>query len=259
MIRSGVYSAFVIAVAACGARTELESTSPTTDASLDTQKDHAVVDAPNDVPMDVPSDVVNLCGNGVVDFGEECDLGASNSDAPVTFHVAQNGGGFDVLPVVRDKSADAYYDYVGASSHTGLEIVNESRLYLFVDSTTHDLSFVINHNIFGAGSGSAKASVTLPAGFTIVRSDEPKELFATSSTTATGNWNWTNNTDGGVMSNLACPASWSITVSETFPKGITSWTWINADATRSPLVFGQDVTITSSNRCRTNCTIPTCG
>jgi len=201
-----------------------------------------------------------LCGNGVVDPGEECDLGSSNSDTAIPFVVSQNGPSFDVLPLERSESAVSFYDYIGASSHTGLEVFEESRLYLYVESGSSHLSLIVNHNIFGQGTGSATANIQdLPIGFTVDRSDDAGELVATGATTAAGNWNWDNNTDGGVLGSLTCPGVWSITATLDFTQGITSWVWVNADTSRTPLTMGEPVTIQSFNRCQTDCTIPACG
>jgi hypothetical protein len=252
---------------ACGARTELGAPIEVACTDCDAGRDVVVVDGPHDVTVDVPVDVstdvpiTNLCGNGVLDPGEQCDLGASNSDTPIPFLVSQSGGGsFDVTPLERAESAVAFYDYVGASSHDGLEVLEESRLFLYLDSATSELSLILNHNIFGQGIGSATASIQgLPVGFTLDLSDDAGELTVTGATTAAGNWHWMGNTDGGVLGSLTCPSAWSITASLTFTAGISSWVWVNADTSRTSLTMGDPVTIQSFDRCRTDCTIPPCG
>jgi hypothetical protein len=218
-------------VSGCGARTELSTPHP-----------------------------AGSCGDAVVDPGEQCDLGAGNSDAPGSFVVSQGSTAFEVTPLVRAKSSVAFYDYVGASSFTGLEVQSESRLYLYMDSTTGNLSLIVNHNIFGQGNGSANVTFDgLPSGFSVALSDDPKELRSTGSSSARGAWNWSSNTDGGVITGLTCPGEWSIQVSADFKSGISAWNWVNADASRTPLAIGHVVTIQSVKRCRTDCTIPACG
>jgi hypothetical protein len=251
---------------ACGARTELGSPCVDCDASDDVVGSDvgvdAAIDSPKDAPADVSKDVVppQLCGNGVLDPGEQCDFGAGNTNTPIPFKVTQSATTLQVFPLVRAKSATAFYDYVGASSFTGLEVAFESRLYLYVDSTANALSLIVNHNIFKqGGSGNTTMTFGLPAGFSIALSDDAGELTATSATSAQGNWTWSQNTDGGVISNLACPAAWSITATANFKKGISSWNWVNADTSRSALTFGETVTIQSFDRCRADCTIPLCG
>jgi hypothetical protein len=254
-----------LVLVACGARTELEGPSEIACTDCDAGFDVVAVDGPRDVTIDVPADVptdvpTNLCGNGAVDPGEQCDLGAGNSDTPIPFLVSQSGGGsFNVTPLERTESAVSFYDYIGASSHDGLEVLEESRLFLYLDGASQ-LSLILNHNIFGQGTGSAKASIAgLPTGFSVELSDDAGELVATGATTASGNWHWTDNTDGGVLGTLTCPAAWSITASLTFVQGISSWVWVNADTSRTSLTMGETVTIESFNRCRADCTIPPCG
>ncbi len=246
-------------VVACGARTELFVVGQC--ASCDAGEDAITQDVqPADVPTDVPIDVPqNLCGNGVVDPGEQCDLGSDNSDSPIPFVVSQ-GGSFAVTPVVRPTSSVAFYDYIGASSHMGIEVAFESRLFLYVDSTSSALSLIVNHNILDQGSGHTTMTMSgIPTGFSIGISDDAGELTQTGPTTAAGNWNWTNNTDGGVIAGLECPGAWTITVSESFVHGINTWSWVNADTSRTPLTIGAAVSIQSFARCRTNCTVPPCG
>jgi hypothetical protein len=219
--------AFSIVLVACGARTELY-----------------------DKPPRSP-----LCGNGVLDPGEECDLGPANSDSAKTFAVTQNGQTFRVQPLVGDRSATEFYDYIGASSHSGLEVEGESRLYLYRDATTSALSLVINHNIFHESNGSATMDVSgLPPGFTIEWSDDRGELLATGATTALGTWEWDHNTDGGMIGSLCNDGSWTIVASAKFIEGISSWVWVDGDASRKPLDMKQPVTITPVTQCNTYCT-----
>lgn len=193
-----------------------------------------------------------LCGNGVVDPGEDCDLGAANSDAQ-TFTVTQDGTTFQVEPLVRNESATSFYKYIGASSHTGIESRAESRLYLYVDATTNALSLVINHNIEGDDTGAASMQVAgLPRGFNVDLSDDDNELVATDATTATGNWQWWQNTDGGVIAGL-CGGSWTIVVTPAFTSGISTWVWVDGDESRKSLDMSRRVTIASAPQCHTDC------
>ena len=259
-------------VVSCGSRTELGSGGATTCTDCDAATDGITHDAPHDAladvsadaPIDVTPDVLpplNLCGNGVLDQGEECDLGADNSDLPIPFAVTQSSTGtFDVNPFASFQDAVSFYDYIGASSFTGLEVARESRLYLYLDSSTNALSLIVNHNIHGTGNGSASMTfVGLPTGFSIALSDDAGEFLASTATSATGMWNWSSNTDGGVIGGLACPDAWTITVSANFTKGIDVWNWVNDDKSRTVLAKGEKVKIQSFDRCMTDCTIPPCG
>ena len=94
--------------------------------------------------------------------------------------MSQGSTSFDVTPLVRAKASADFYDYMGASSFTGLEVPGESRLYLYLDSTTRNLSLIVNHNIFGQGDGSADVTFEgLPSGFSIALSDDSGELRST--------------------------------------------------------------------------------
>lgn len=202
-----------------------------------------------------------LCGNGVVDPGEECDLGAGNSDAISAFAVTQNGVTFQVHPLARDKSASDFYDYVGASSFTGLEVQAESRIYLYLDERSSQLSLIVNHNIFNDGTGSASMHVTgLPRDFKIDLSDDDGELERSGDDSADGNWQWWSNTDGGVIGGLCGP--WTkIEVAPSFTEGISTWVWVDGDGTKKPLDLARSITLTMVPQCHTDCTYATsaCG
>ena len=102
----------------------------------------------------------------------------------------------------------------------------------------------------------------LPGGTTVAVADESDELLMTSTTTATGFWHFTNNTDGGALSDLPFPAAWEITVAPSFLDGITSWTWLQGDGSLIDLDLTQPLTIKAhsyASKCRPDCTIPRCG
>src|SRR5207253_10709180 len=86
-----------------------------------------------------------VCGDGKRAGAEECDLGPNNGDQPAFLISQPSGTRIGTNPLVRAESAANFYDYFSASSHTGLEKVGESRIYLYVDSGTGRLSLVITH------------------------------------------------------------------------------------------------------------------
>ena len=220
---------FSIVIVACGARTELGDERP-----------HSP-----------------LCGNGVIDPGEACDLGAANSDASPTFAITQNGQTFVARPLAHEQSATSFYDYFSASSHTGLEEQGESRIYLYLDEKANALSLVVNHNIDGQGDGQASMRITgLPHGFNIDLSDDKGELAATDATTADGHWQWSENSDGGVIGGL-CASGWTIVATPTFTSGIATWVWVDGDESRKPLDRNGLVTIAPRPQCHTDCTLVT--
>lgn len=212
---------------------------------------------------------VGLCGDGALDRGEDCDLGPQNLDTPA-LRVTQGAFSADVMPLDRVGDAKLFYSYQNGGSHTLLEAVGESRLFLYRDTSTGLLSLFANHGIdqIASGQDQPKGRVEMSfeglpeATFVAVADDDPQELSKDSTTTATGNWHFIHNTDGGVLSGLPFPGVWSVTVRPSFLLGITSFVWIDAEEMRTELSLEEPVTITSfgaRSSCRTDCTLPFCG
>ncbi len=212
-----------------------------------------------------------VCGDGVKAGAEACDLGPRNGDTPA-FRITQPSGtniGTDAL--VRSGTVQAFYDYRSASSHTGLEQVSESRIYLYADALTGRLSLVTTHGIdfLGAGSPSQPASTVefdlagLPPGVGVeIADDAPGEFFLGPNGTAFGRWSFDRNSDGGALGPLPFPGNWRITVTPRFMAGITTWGWVRDDGQRIALDMSQPITIEAldtATSCRTDCTVPRCG
>jgi cysteine-rich repeat protein len=209
-----------------------------------------------------------LCGDGIVDPGEQCDLGADNR-ASTAFSVTQAGLGFAPLPLLRSDSGAAFYDYRSASSHTGFEAVGTSRIMLYFDRSTFALSLVVFHGIDKDSTGEEQPESLvqmlfsgLPETTAINVGDESNELLMTSATTATGFWQYRENTDGGVLGGLPFPGDFTITIEPTFTTGISTWTWMGSDGSLLTLDPTSPLTIesrSSHGQCRPDCTVPTCG
>ncbi len=208
------------------------------------------------------------CGDGIIDPGEQCDLGAGNETVPA-FWVTQSGQGFAAVPNMRSYSVEDYYGYSSASAHTGLEQVGVSRILLYLDTSTLALSLVVVHGVDQDSTGLAQPTSHvqmlfsgLPGTTTVAVSDDPDELLMTSPTDATGFWKFTNNSDGGALSGLPFPGDWEITIDPSFIDGISTWTWVQSDGSVVNLDLGQPLTIKAYNSpgvCRRDCTIPRCG
>lgn len=210
-----------------------------------------------------------VCGDGKVASTEACDLGANNGDRPAFLISQPSGTRIGTNPIIRKKTSSSFYNYYSASSHTGLEQVGESRIYLYVDSATGRLSLVLTHGIDDDTGQAQPTSVVemdiagLPSGFQIdLADDEESEFFKSSSTTASGRWNFTRNSDGGVLGGLPFPGAWKVTVTPKFTQGITTWGWVKDTLVRIPLIMTETITIeafAAATACRTNCTVPRCG
>ena len=209
-----------------------------------------------------------VCGNGIVEPGEECDLGADNR-ASAAFSVTQAGLGFAPLPLLRSDSGAAFYDYRSLSAHTGFEAVGTSRIMLHFDRSTFALSLIVFHGIDQDSTGEEQPESLvqllfsgLPETTAINIGDESNELLMTSATTATGLWPFRQNTDGGVLGGLPFPGDFAITIKPTFTTGISTWTWIGSDGSPLTLDPSQPLTIesrASHGQCRPDCTVPHCG
>lgn len=211
-----------------------------------------------------------ICGDGFVHTGfEECDLGPANADA-LAYEVLQAGIGTPVLPLVRGGDVVAFYDYRSASSHTGLEALGASRLYLYVEPTSGELSLVTHHGIDLAVSGQEQPEATMGAGFAglpsgtyvSVADDRADEFQLDSASSARGAWGFHRNTDGGVLSGLPLPGNFHIIVTVGAHQAIDRWEYVDGDLTPLDLAFDEATHIvvrSDPSACRTDCTVPVCG
>ncbi len=211
------------------------------------------------------------CGDGFVHSGfEECDSGPGNLSLPA-YLLSQSGSSWPVQPVERAIDIQTFYAYKSASSHTGLEIVDESRFYLYRDTANGGLHLVIHHGVDIEATGleqpDSKVRMRIEhlpdQTYISVSDDFSAEFQKDSSTTARGDWSFHRNTDGGAISNLPAPGSWSIDITPEFIEGISAWVYIPQDefAIITPKM-DKTATLTSYQNaaaCRLDCTVPRCG
>jgi cysteine-rich repeat protein len=209
------------------------------------------------------------CGDGHVDHGEECDLGDGNGDRSAVL-LTQGALSQWVKLVERAADVGAFYGYASASGHTGFEVLRQSELFLFRDLTTGTITLITEHGIDIDSSGMSqpmsqvKQHITgLPAGVTVAFSDDTKsEFFMDTPTSAQGDWTFNQNTDGGGLSGLPLPGTWSIDVAPEFISGIDGWRYIDGDGTPITLDPKSTATLTAFETptpCRADCTVPRCG
>jgi cysteine-rich repeat protein len=209
------------------------------------------------------------CGDGFVQSGvESCDFGPANEDRPALW-LTQAGLEAGVRPVQGGAGVVDFYGYDSASAHTGFEDLGASRLLAYQDTSQSLLSLVTVHgiDIDSSAVDQPKGRVGqrfsfLPPGVAVAFSDEDSgELSMVSGTVAVGDWTFHHNTDGGVLSALPFPGSWSIDVESDFLEGIGAWSFIDAGA-EIDLTLDEVAHLTafdSPSDCRLDCTIPSCG
>jgi cysteine-rich repeat protein len=117
----------------------------------------------------------------------------------------------------------------------------------------------------GAGgtttSGATMSFTGLPRRVAVALSDDAGELYLTSQTTAQGDWHFNHNSDGGILSGLMFPGTWTVTVTPSFMSGINSWQFSD-DKVSTSLDLIAPITISahdSPSKCRAGCTVPKCG
>ncbi len=212
-----------------------------------------------------------FCGDGKIDSGEQCDLGPANENRPA-FQLETAFSISGVRPLDTNQTAQSFYSYSSASSHTGFEAVGASRLMLQRNLSTASMSLVMHHGIDQNSSGQFQPATSvsfdingLPtATFVTVADDTLQEFNKSSGTTAFGLWQFQANSDGGVITGLPVPGTWVINIGANFSGAINDWSFV--DGTKS-LIFispggSSKATLRAFNspsKCRTNCTIPICG
>jgi hypothetical protein len=156
------------------------------------------------------------------------------------------------MPVERAQNDADYYDYWSASAHTEFVEPFVSKIYLYTNNLTGELSFFMHHNIDSNTPphiGSASASVRfdfdgLPAGVTTAQSDDNLAEFDVAKAVE-GTWGFGRNTDGGVVGDLPTDSGWSFSIAPTWggSEPMTSWVYVDTDGSEIALNMSQNVTI----------------
>ncbi len=215
---------------------------------------------------------VEACGNGVLEPGEQCDLGAANEDRwALAYGLGLPATGNTMLrPFDNPQSAVSFFNYFSASSHTGFEGLNTSRIYFYRNSTNSILSLIFHHGVDQTTTGLVQplAQVDwffsgIPGGtFIAATDDDLSELFPTGGGSVEGHWQFQNNSDGGVIAGFPFPGDWEVLLEATFAQGITNFELIDQGSTFTSITGETFVTFlaqTNPSACRTSCTVPSCG
>jgi hypothetical protein len=200
---------------------------------------------PSSATIDINPDTLNLKSKGK---WITCLIELPASD---TYEITQGGVTYTVSPVERAENDAVYYDYWSASAHTEFVEPFVSKIYLYTNTLTGELSFLMHHNIDSNTApriGSSNAQVTfdftgLPAGVTKAQGDDGNELDLTRA--VEGIWHFWYNTDGGVIGDFPTSSGWSFTIDPIFagPEPMTSWVYVDGDGSEISLDMTQQVTI----------------
>jgi cysteine-rich repeat protein len=221
----------------------------------------------NTLPGDGCSPICTLpiCGDGQLEPGEQCDLGALNADRPA-LETEHQGAKTAVSPFDNPQDAAVFYNYFSASSHTGFEAPQVSRIYFYRNIITESLSLVMHHHQDSVFLPQTTVAFTLsgvPAVVNVALSDDtPGELFKQNATTVIGNWFFANNTDGGVLTGFPLPGNWQVTLAPTFGPAIITWQFMDGSVMFLPLNKSQNLILRAydtPSACRLDCTVPFCG
>jgi hypothetical protein len=171
------------------------------------------------------------------------------------FEISQPNGLIRSIPAVEQPmSAADFYNYSSASSHTGFERRGRSLLFLYRNLTNDELALVITHGIDDIGQpvdqrqpGGSRVTMDLagvPPQAVVTQSDDNNNEFRLNRDPE-GSWNFGNNTDGGVISNLPLDENWEITISANFISQIDQWAYYFAADTQLILDGNLPVTLRS--------------
>lgn len=226
---------------------------------------------PPDVPVaDVAPDRPPLCGNGVREAREECDLGSMNALVPA-FALSQPGRPeVPVRPLARRLAAAAFYRYESASAHTGFELTGTANAFLYVNAVDNDLALFFfagrdadDGTLPAQGDGDMEFFFRgVPSAARVVVSDDSGEFARQASGDVRGNWGYNGNTDGGVLAGMPWSSPWRVVIEGGFRAGTTSLRYVDGDGRPRPLALREAVVLehrTAAPACRPDCVVPRCG
>ena len=164
-----------------------------------------------------------------------------------------------VSPVLGEESASDFYNYYSASGHTPFMESHVSKIYLYQDTETKELSLIFHQGMDNDSPGTMQAKYDfegIPPGAYVSVSDDPEGVgnsprspdFAEFILDLEPEAYLTNNynSDGGVLSGLPTAEAWSITIYPEFIMGISAWKYVNADGTEINLDMEIPITIVLS-------------
>ena len=164
------------------------------------------------------------------------------------YKLSQDGQEYQIKPIERAQDAVGFYDYYSSSAHTPYVADNVSRIYLYKNTLTEELSLVIHHAIDEGALDYYRVDFDLegvPTGAYTAWSDDPDHEWNPSrpggrefdlTLEPEGNWEHYHNSDGGIISGLPLDQSWSITINPDFIAGIDKWEFVTENSSGTAAV-----------------------
>jgi hypothetical protein len=130
-----------------------------------------------------------------------------------------------VHPIERANSAAAFYDYWSASAHTPFVQASVSKIYLYHDTTSGELSLIMHHGMDNEAATGMAVQFNLqgvPAGaYTALSDDNAAEFSLTKE--PEGTWRHGHNSDGGIVGGLPTDTEWCIVIDPELWTNINGW------------------------------------
>lgn len=178
-------------------------------------------------------------------------------NTPLIFTLTQGSMTVAIPPIERAEDVVSFYNYSSASSHTGFEKGYESKVFLYRDTTINALHLLFTHGIDDGPSPRSEVSLDLsgiPPGAYVSQSDDPShcwnpprcEEFSLAYPALEGQWMYTYNTDGGILSGLPVNGPWCITITPQHWFAIDRWVYHFANGDAIDLDMNNPVTICHS-------------
>jgi len=168
------------------------------------------------------------------------------------FTLAQDTNVYRVFPIEGALDVVSFYDYYSASGHTPFMEDKVSKIYLYRNTVTQGLSLVMHHAIDEGALDLYSVKMDLrgvPEEAHVALADDAFRNEFLLENEPEGNWEHTNNSDGGALSRLPTDKSWSISITPDFISGIAKWEYLTQPASgveSIDLDMGKDIAITMS-------------
>ena len=165
---------------------------------------------------------------------------------------------FSAPAVERLEAATTFYNYCSSSSHTGFEKKGRSLFFFYRDvratAAADRVSLILTHGVDANGAGchgtggQGNATVQMritgvPAVASVTVSDDGGELTEPSGGTFLGNWNFGDNTDGGVIGGIPTDQDWTVCVEQRRTNAQTAPAW-TGDMSQWQYYFGGGAEVT---------------